>query len=616
MAARKFDRNATASERCGLALSGSAQVLLCCLVMGKAQHLLVAAGLLLWSHWAWGTQVQIRESGAIPGLDTSTVVLADSGDPYRPLALEIARAESIPCHDSVDQALAQNARFLLWVGSPRYFTDQVLIQFAVQSRHLRTSTGLFTGNTMEDARALWQRKARVQGGSVYAVYGKLTAQPVFPGQIAAPDLFGVAGRRNLTKAELTDALKAADYLTFTGHGGGTYWRLDTGDAYRSADIPPLRPAVLATGSCQGVRLNVADSMALAAVAQGAAAYAGYLFSPIAGYLVGAFDGLPFRYTWPGVTVGEVVRIQNQGAVQGMAAFPFYQLVGDPRIALQPEASFAPLNIETVRGMRTYDYGDLPPGFFPIRVKGGAQYHFAEVPDLAAASDHDLFYNSRLQMIDSGADKILLVLHPGGGLQIQMRTEPPRFWRVTDSLLDALDHTFIFTRSSTNPWISVFSGIAALLALWYLWREERKQKRTLTSGILTGIGMALGHTAYVLLRIGQVTITSKPVAIGPVDIILTALLASCGATIFARHGSPVKLIAGVLVAVLPGTGAAALSFAFAFGFNMFFARPALGLGIYNYSMSLMALVGTLCQTIVFLLMVSFFSRFRRGQTWKT
>jgi hypothetical protein len=47
-----------------------------------------------------------------------------------------------------------------------------------------------------------------------------------------------------------------------------------------------------------VRLNAARSMALAAVAKGAAAFAGFLFSPIEGYLIGEFDGLPFRYTGP------------------------------------------------------------------------------------------------------------------------------------------------------------------------------------------------------------------------------------------------------------------------------------------------------------------------------
>ncbi len=577
--------------------------------MGRARHLLIAACLLYWPHPARGAQVQIRESGGVPGLDTSTVVLSGPGDPYRPLALEICRAEALPCYDNADQALAQNSRFLLWVGSPRTFTDKVLTQFSLQAGLSRASTGILTGATIEDARSLWQRRALVQGGRVFAVYGKLTSQPELPGRIAAPELLGVAGRRSLTKTELVEALKNCDYLTFTGHGGGTFWLLGAGDPFRAADIPPLPPAVLGTASCQGVRLAAADSIALAAVARGAAAYAGYSFSPIEGYLIGAFAGLPFRYTWPGVTVGEVVRLQNRGAVQGMAAFPYYLLVGDPRIVLQAETSLAPAGIETARGVRTYDYGDLPPGFFPIRVRGGAQYHFVEVPELTAASDYDRFYNSRLQMINSGADKLLLVLHPGGELKIRMRDEPPRFWRWTDPLLDALDHTFIFTRSSTNPWISALLSSGAMLALWCFWREDSRRRRTMTLGILTGIAMALGHTVYVLLRINQVTITSKPLAVGPVDIVLTALLASCGAAIYALRDTFARRIAGVLVAALPAAGAAALTFSVFFGFNTFVARPALGIGIYNYSMPEMAFIGAVCQAVVFLFLVSLFRRFK-------
>jgi hypothetical protein len=191
----------------------------------------------------------------------------------------------------------------------------------------------------------------------------------------------------------------------------------------------------------------------------------------------------------------------------------------------------------------------------------------------------------------------------------MRAEAPRSWRWTDPLLDALDHTFIVTRSTTTPWISVVISAAALLGLRYLWRKGKRPKQALMLSILTGIAMALAHAIYVLLRISHVTVTSKPVAVGPVDIVLTALLASCGAAIYAARGSLPRRIAGVLVAVLPSAGAAVVSFVFLFVFNTSYARPALGTGIYNYSMTLMALAGTACQAVVFFLLVFLLRRLR-------
>lgn len=64
------------------------------------------------------------------------------------------------------------------------------------------------------------------------------------------------------------------------------------------DVPQLDRAVIGTGSCQTVRPGNPDSIARCFVDQGAAAYSGFVYSPNEGYLIGEFDGLPFRYTWP------------------------------------------------------------------------------------------------------------------------------------------------------------------------------------------------------------------------------------------------------------------------------------------------------------------------------
>jgi hypothetical protein len=111
-------------------------------------------------------------------------------------------------------------------------------------------------------------------------------------------------------------------------------------------------------------------------------------------------------------------------------------------------------------------------------------------------------------------------------------------------------------------------------------------------------MALLQTLYVLGRIDGATITSKPAGTGALEIVATALLASCGMILFLKTGSVISKIAGVAVAVLPGLAATAASFVFPFATNTLFAR-SVGVGIYNCFMTRLALIGTSCQAAVFL-----------------
>ncbi len=528
-----------------------------------------------------------------------TVVVCDPGDPYHPLAVEICRAESIRCLETLEQALDLEPRFLLWVGSPAFFSDRILVQSgsALGRRHAATAIGILSGATIEDARALWQRRTRTGSGRIFAVNGEYPPARIFSGRILTPAAGGMA-ERPLTRQSLIEVLQDADYVTFTGHGGGSYWRLAQGLSFTAPDLPPLPPLVIGVASCQAIRLNTGSSMAFALVARGAAGYAGFLFSPLEGYLIGEFSGLPFRYTWPGVTIGEVIRIQNRGAMQGFAAFPYYLLLGDPRISLQPDADWSPLGIESYRGVRTLLFGDTPPGFYPIRIRNGARYSFVEIPGFAAASDTDPFYNSRLQMINSGSDKLVLMQHAGGDLKISMRVEPPRFWRISDPLLDALDHTLLYLPATGGKAVNAIVIILALLGIYLLLRREKKPAQILRSGMLAGIVMGLGHVLYAMSRTGSATITSKPIGVGVTEILVTTMLAGCGMILFLKARSRFLRVTGVAVAVLPGLGASLVSFGAVFVTNNLFAGPALAASIYNYSLTILALIGTAFQTAFF------------------
>jgi hypothetical protein len=97
-----------------------------------------------------------------------------------------------------------------------------------------------------------------------------------------------------------------------------------------------------TGSCQTLRPWKEGSIARSFIDRGAAAYSGFVFSPNGGYLVGEFDGLPYRYTWPDFPIGHAVQVQNRGTLQGFARFAYQFLLGDPRTALPPEPPYRTL----------------------------------------------------------------------------------------------------------------------------------------------------------------------------------------------------------------------------------------------------------------------------------
>jgi hypothetical protein len=535
------------------------------------------------------------------------LVVCDPHDSYSSLALEISKTDSLPSFASIEEALAQNPRFILWVGSPGYFTNRVLTQCAARLKSARSGAalGIISGNDLGDARALWLRGRSARGERNTAVRGEHAPAGVFHWRALNSVSFENTGIL-LSKQDLLEELKAADYLTFTGKGSGSGWQLADGAALGASDIPRLSANVLATADCPALSLEP-SSLALAAVTQGAAGYAGFFLRPLEGFLPGEDGGLPLRYTWPGVTVGEVIRLQNHSSKQAFAAIPLYFLLGDPRISLQTEPPCSVIRIETSRGVRNYEYGDLPPGMLPLRVKNGAQYHYAEIQGVTAISDYDLFYNSRLQAIDEGSHKILLVSHLGGDLTIGLRTEPPAFWRVSRTLLDALDYSLLYLPGAGSPFLSLFFALMALLSIIYLMKQEEMPGRLLYLSILVGVVLGLSHALYASNRIGLTAVISKPIEVGVVDIIATALLASCGLILSIGFESIALKIAGVIVVVAPALGAAVFYCLRIFAYNVFYFKPATGFRVYNYNTPLMAFIGSLCEAIFFLLISGFIHR---------
>ena len=372
------------------------------------------------------------------------LVLAGPDDPYYPLAEEISRRERIPIVHTVGEATAKDPIFLLWVVSPPELSDQALLalSLALRDRGSAISVGIISGETREHARDLWLRAAGLQGAYPAGVRYSVAVNAANPsGHIDARIRVlgdGPPQTEPLTKPNMIRHLQQAEYLTFTGHGGKSYLGLGEATTLRPPDIPSLPPVVVATGSCNTFRPWEEDSIALAFTDRGAAAYAGFAYSPNEGYLIGEFDGLPFRYTWAEFPIGHVVQVQNQGTLQGFAQLPYYHLLGDPRLALGNEAPYVLVSDSVSGKVRVLNYTHAPAGVLPVRIPGGAQYDFVEIPGVSAAWEHDPFYNARLQMVDIQDDKYLLFAHSGGGFTLYLRDSPPWYWVAGDVFADVLD----------------------------------------------------------------------------------------------------------------------------------------------------------------------------------
>jgi hypothetical protein len=516
------------------------------------------------------------------------VVWADSEDPYYPLAEEIAEIEHAPIAHHLTDALAYHPVFLLWVASPGYLSEDVIIEFglAMKEHSAVISPGLITGSTLEQARDLWKRRVQVRAQKFFAVNAPNPSAHIYEGRIVefAPEQIGTYP---LTKSRLVKTLQTADYLTFTGHGGSRFLRLDEDVEIRSGDVPSLDSIVVETASCQTLRPWREDSIALRFVDQGAAAYSGFAFSPNEGYLIGEFDGLPFRYTWQDFPIGYVIQVQNRGTLQGFAHFPYQFLLGDPRIALQTYPPYHLMDDHQAGKERILTFQDVPSGVIPIRISDGAAYRFVKVPGVTAAAEQDPFYNSRLQMVNIQNDKFILLLHEGGDLTLQMRHQAPWYWFPVDILLDSLDHTFVFSQQSSGDVITI--GFAVIPLLWVGWQMFRKRfswRRTQLA-IVVGIGAAVLQGVYVLVRLDHVTIISKDVVFSPLSVTATFVLATCGALMFFQARSRIGKVVALSVITFASWVPMVLGLLLIAAFNTFASTPKIGTPLYNYSLGLLS-----------------------------
>jgi hypothetical protein len=476
-----------------------------------------------------GIHSQPRVSDAAEPLPVyPLVVLAETGDPYAALADEITQTEHAVRLHAIEDLETVDAAYVIYVASPAWLSESKLL--ALSTLSLSTgrypAVGIISGSTLAHARALWSRGTEVRAGRGFVasapdVNAKLDTAQIW--ELSADPVITLP----LTKANLLHTLGQADYFYWARHVGTTTWFWYEGESpvadqeLTGNELPTLGPAVIHTPSCRSFLPWTEDSIALAFVEHGAAAYLGHLYSPISsGHFIGHLHTLPGYDTWPGVPMGVLAQIQNRASERAFAAQPYLFMLGDPRITLQTGAPYT-ITSDVSQGNRRVIQGDwkssgTTPGVLPLRIPDGAAYPFVQVKGIGAVSNDDPFYNRSIQTLNLQGDKAVLIVHPEGAFEITLRTAVPPLWRQADALRDAFEWVWCSVAPLQTP--LGLLPLALLLVVGVIKSVRKKPLRPYLPVAYVGVGWATLQLAFCLLRAGNVSVSSyvispTPVALG-------------------------------------------------------------------------------------------------------
>jgi hypothetical protein len=517
------------------------------------------------------------------------VIWSEPKDPYYLLARDIASAEGLPLAHTTDAALAQDPEFLIWVVAPDRLSEQAFSRLgaALQRHGQVVSVGLISGRTIDTARALWRRRPDNAGQHLSIVPREGQIDALEGGRIA---------HHPLTIEHVIAQIEQADYVMFQGHGTRRYWRLDETTELIASDLPSLPPQVVAAGACQTFKIWSEDSIALGFTDRGAAAYVGFLHSPT-GYLFGDPKGFPFRHTWPDLPLGHAVQVQSRGLQRGFIAWPYYLILGDPRLSLRAEPPYRVEGEEMAGNARVLTFSGAPEGVIPVRVPDGAASPFVEIPGVGRAWEGDPFYNAKLQMADIGGDKYLLFLHAGGDFTVRLHRTPPWYWPVLSTVTTALDHATVIHHaqgSLASGWIA--SGVLMLIVAWVYVRNRPFQARSLLRAVGVGLLLTALRGSYALARRAYLTTLythwlrtmDRAFELSPSVLVTTLLMATGGAWLYLNAGSR-RGRGGALLAILFPNW---LFGAFWLGSEVLInalARRRYGIPLYGYGGGIMPLI---------------------------
>jgi len=312
-------------------------------------------------------------------LSDNTVVFTHADDPYSKLATEISFAENIPIYTHIKEISDHNPTYILWVVSPAFLSDKAIHDFLSQlhDNQIIYSLGIISGHTIEQARQLYHRKPETEPKIFSIINGRHAYDKADNYRIFNYSKFDTT-TYEFTKENIIKTMANSDYLNYAGGGGGNFWVEKRIPKLVSNEIPNLRSPVIFSGGCQTFRLWIKNSIALGFVEKGAAAYAGFVYSPIPYFLFSVPNGFPYRFTWRDFAIGHIVQIQNRGILAGCASYPWFILLGDPRKYVRNEKPYEVLQDTIMNEIRMIKIQYPHQDFVPIHIPNGQKYAFVKI----------------------------------------------------------------------------------------------------------------------------------------------------------------------------------------------------------------------------------------------
>lgn len=572
-------------------------------------------GILVLAVWLW-REVDPDERG-IREIGKETVVVSRKDDPYYSLAQKIAQEENLDMVEEFADALQFNPKFVILVASPDHLTADKLYRIgqSLKDQDDYPALGIISGSTLDSAEQLWTRRGLVKEGNNF-----VGGDAEVPQLIYEPTIFDISDGAHaeipLNKNSLIETLERADYFYWARHSGARTWYWNEGaenwgqdDQLFSQDIPQLKPVVIYSPTCQVFRPWEEDSIVLGFVDRGAAAYLGFLNSPhtTAFLKYGLF--VPGITSWQEFPLGLVAQVGNKATTRAVFSSPQFFMLGDPRIYLSKERPYRVISDQVnENGTRVIKGESSTSNVLAVKVNDGADYDFVAVTGLASASEHDLFYNSKLQSLNLGADKYVSFLHAGGQFEIKLARKAPLGWSLIDTLTDVLDYSWVVlwldNYSDSNPYIYALSLPVLIIILLLKLVKQKRPIKNYRMIFTISILLSLIRVGYYVIRLDDYTVSANLVSPTPCQVAIGGLgifATTTGGLILMRDSKKKAVKAlGFLLAVSRQLWLAGFRFAFITLLNNVPAvtkmtRP----GVWNYCAFWLPFLALLIEVVVIL-----------------
>jgi len=457
-------------------------------------------------------------------ISEETVVVSAHSDPYFSLAQRIAQEENLRTFENFTDVLPLLPKFIILVAAPNNLTAEKLSSIAntFKNQAYYPALGIISGSTLDTAEQLWKRRNSARPGNNF-VGGDVDIYR----SVYTPTLFNISDgtktKIDLNENSLIETLKQADYIYWTRHTGAHswFWNKDSenwgkNDELSPEEIPQLKPVVIYSPACNVFRpwRKGKDSMALAFIDKGAAAFLGLVNSPHSDTFSKYGLLVPGLTSWKEFPLGLITQVQNKTTTGLIYNSPQFFMLGDPRIHLSKNQPYQILSDQIDEtGKRVIAGHSDRHAILSVKIDNAADYNFLSIKGLTSLSEDDLFYNNKVQTLDLGADKYLLFLHHGGDFQIELSYTPPFGRVVTGAFIDALDYSWVafwigpYTYQA-NSYIYIASIPILIGILLFKIFKQNKTFKDYQKIFSVAFLLAFFRLAYYLLRLNEYTASTN------------------------------------------------------------------------------------------------------------